>query len=167
MALVPVIMVLVLAGWFVAGAVVFTAAAISDFLDGFLARRWEQTTILGAFLDTIADKLLVAGTLFALVEVDRAWAWASFVIVGREIAIMGLRGIVALDGTKVPPSILGKIKATVQFIAMGLAIVRVTGQWGPLHPDEWAMIVAVVVTVASGIDYLARSAKVIRSLASQ
>ena len=167
MVLVPVIMVLVLTDAYVAGAVVFAIAAVTDFLDGFLARRWSQTTILGGFLDTIADKLLVAGTLFALVEVGRAWAWAAFVIVGREIAIMGLRGIVALEGSKVPPSMLGKIKASIQFFAMFLAIVRTSGQWGSLHPDEWVMLVAVAITVVSGVDYLARSAKVIKSLASQ
>lgn len=166
-ALVPLIMVFVLTDAYVIGAILFAIAAFTDFLDGYLARRWAQTTLLGGFLDTIADKLLVAGTLFALVEADRAWAWAAFVIVGREIAIMGLRGIVALDGTKVPPSMLGKIKATVQFGAIFIAILRTSGQWGELYPDEWVMILAVIVTVASGVDYLARSAKVIRSLASQ
>jgi CDP-diacylglycerol--glycerol-3-phosphate 3-phosphatidyltransferase len=165
--LVPVVLVLVLSDSYVAAAMVFAVAAITDFLDGYLARRWSQTTILGGFLDTIADKLLVTGTLFALVEVGRAWAWAAFVIVGREIAIMGLRGIVALDGSKVPPSMLGKVKATVQFFAMFLAILRTSGEWGRLYPDEWAMLVAVVITIASGVDYLARSARVIRSLASQ
>lgn len=167
MALVPAIMALVLTDYYVAASIVFAVAAITDFLDGYLARRWKQTTLLGGFLDTIADKLLVAGTLFALVEVQRAWAWAAFVIVGREIAIMGLRGIVALDGTKVPPSMLGKIKAAVQFGAIFIAILRTSGQWGALHPDEWVMIFAVIITVASGIDYLVRSARVIRSLASQ
>ena len=167
MALVPVILALVVTQNYGVAAVVFTIAAISDFLDGYFARRWKQTTILGAFLDTIADKLLVAGTLYALVEVGRAWAWAAFVIVGREIAIMGLRGIVALDGTKVPPSILGKWKATIQFVAMGFAIIRAPEQWGALYPDEWLMLAAVALTLVSGIDYLARSAKVIKSLASQ
>ena len=167
MALVPVILALVVTENYVIGFVVFTIAALSDFLDGYLARRWQQTTILGAFLDTIADKLLVAGTLYALVEVGRAWAWAAFIIVGREIAIMGLRGIVALDGTKVPASQLGKWKATIQFVAMGAAIIRASQQWGDLYPDEWLMLLAVAITIISGIDYLARSAKVIRSLAAK
>lgn len=167
MALVPVILGLVVSELYGAAAVVFTLAAVSDFLDGYFARRWKQTTILGGFLDTIADKLLVAGTLYALVEVGRAWAWAAFVIVGREIAIMGLRGIVALDGTKVPPSLLGKWKATIQFVAMGFAIIRAPDQWGALYPDEWLMLAAVAITVISGVDYLSRSAKVIRSFAAR
>ncbi len=148
-------------------AAVFAVAAASDFVDGYLARRWGQTTVGGAFLDTIADKLLVTGTLFALVEVGRVWAWAAFVIVGREIAVMGLRGIVALNGVRVPPSPLGKWKAAVQFVAMGLAMLRLADTWGPLYLDQWWMLAAVVITVASGIEYFARSAGVIRSLASR
>ena len=57
-------------------------ASFTDFLDGYLARRWEITTTLGGFLDSIADKMLVAGALYGLVSVGRAWAWAAFVIVG-------------------------------------------------------------------------------------
>lgn len=167
MALVPVVMALVLTDNYVVAAIVFAVAALTDFLDGYLARRWQQTSLLGGFLDTIADKLLVAGTFYALVEVGRAWAWAAFVIVGREIAIMGLRGIVALDGTRVPPSLLGKWKAAVQFLAIGLAVVRSSSQWGPLYPDEWVMLVAVAVTVISGVQYLAHSAKTIRAIASR
>ncbi|MFQ5517732.1 MAG: CDP-alcohol phosphatidyltransferase family protein, partial [Acidimicrobiia bacterium] len=79
----------------VAAAVLFIAG-VSDFLDGYLARRWGITSVLGGFLDQIADKLVVAGTLFALVEVGRVWAWAGFLIVAREIAVTGLRGIAAL-----------------------------------------------------------------------
>lgn len=150
-------------GW---AAAVFAVAAISDFFDGYLARRWEQTTILGAYLDTLADKLLITGALFALVAVDRAWAWAAFVLVGREIAIMTLRGIVALDGSAVPPSYLGKAKATLQFLAIGLAMLRSGGELGPLYLDEWAMLAAVVVTVASGVDYLARFARVVKTVGS-
>ena len=118
MAMVPVILALVLVSdrldhAFGIAAVLMAAASFTDFLDGYLARRWRITTTLGAFLDTIADKLLVAGVLFALVEVGRAWAWAAFLIVGREIAISGLRGIAAMDGVLVTPSLWGKAKANV------------------------------------------------------
>ena len=135
-----------------------------------VARRWHITSTLGAFLDTIADKLLVAGTLFALVQVGRAWAWAGFIIVAREIAISGLRGVAAMDGVKVPPSIWGKLKAGFQYLAIFLALLRdlfVVDQVSPdfrpggLYPDEWAMIVAVVVTVLSAVEYFARFAKVL------
>lgn len=144
-------------------AAIMAAASFTDFLDGYLARRWQITTTLGAFLDTIADKLLVTGALFALVEVGRAWAWAAFVIVGREIAISGLRGVAAMDGVAVPPSLWGKIKANVQFLAIFLALLRVDTTWADLHPDEWVMLVAVVVTLLSGVQYFTRFARVLRA----
>lgn len=147
-------------GW---AFVVFSVAAVSDFVDGFLARRWEITTTLGAFLDTIADKVLVTGTLIALVGVGRAWAWAAFVIIVREIAVMGLRGVAGVQGITVLPSRMGKLKAVAQFAAMGLAMLRTSEQLGPLYPDEWVMLVAVGLTVVSAIDYFVRFASVVRS----
>lgn len=146
-------------------AAVFAVAAATDFLDGYLARRWEQTSTLGAFLDSVADKLLVTGTLLALVEVGRAWAWAAAVIIGREIAVMGLRGIAAMDGTKVPPSIWGKIKANLQFAALLFAIVRFDDRVGGLFFDEWLMIAAVLATVISGVEYFMRYFRVLRPVA--
>ncbi len=168
MAMVPVILALVLVSdrldhAFGIAAVLMAAASFTDFLDGYLARRWRITTTLGAFLDTIADKLLVAGVLFALVEVGRAWAWAAFLIVGREIAISGLRGIAAMDGVLVTPSLWGKAKANVQYLAIFMALLRSEQTYGGLHPDEWAMIFAVVVTMLSGVQYVARFARVLRS----
>ncbi len=161
-ALVPVTMVLVLEGYYGPAAWVFGVAAVSDFVDGWLARRWSITTVLGGFLDTIADKLLVAGVLFALVEVGRAWAWAGIVIIGRELIVMGLRGYAGLAGTAVPPSTLGKIKANVQFLAVGFAIIRFSDKLGPMFFDEWLMIAAMVVTVMSGAGYLTRFGRVLR-----
>jgi CDP-diacylglycerol--glycerol-3-phosphate 3-phosphatidyltransferase len=165
---VPVILALILAAddidhAFGIAAVIMALAAFTDFLDGYLARRWQITTTLGAFLDTIADKLLVTGALFALVEVGRAWAWAAFVIVGREIAISGLRGIAAMDGVAVPPSIWGKAKANVQYLAVFLAMLRAPDKVGGLFPDEWVMILAVAVTALSGVEYMARFAAVLRA----
>jgi CDP-diacylglycerol--glycerol-3-phosphate 3-phosphatidyltransferase len=169
MVLVPAIVALVLlenhieyAYWIAAGLML--AASFSDLLDGYLARRWHITSTLGAFLDSIADKLLVAGTLFALVEVGRTWAWAGFVIVGREIAISGLRGVAAMDGVKVPPSIWGKVKAGFQYLAIFLALLRdLFDEYGGLYPDQWALLLAVAVTVLSGVEYFARFARVLRS----
>jgi CDP-diacylglycerol--glycerol-3-phosphate 3-phosphatidyltransferase len=138
-------------------------ASFTDWLDGYLARRWKITTILGGFLDTIADKLLVAGALFALVDVGRVWAWAAIIIVGREIAISGLRGVAAMDGVQVPPSIWGKWKATIQYLVIFMALLRTPDEYGGLYPDQWAMLVAVVVTVLSGFEYFSRFARVLRA----
>jgi CDP-diacylglycerol--glycerol-3-phosphate 3-phosphatidyltransferase len=164
-ALVPAVMALVLVGderrhAYVIAAVLFAVAALTDLVDGFLARRWAQATPLGSFLDTTADKLLVSGVLLALVAVGRASPWIAFVIVGRELLILGLRGAVAAGGTVMSPSIWGKLKAAAQFIAIFLAIVRPSSELGPFSIDEYAMMVAAVLTGASAAEYLARFSSV-------
>ncbi len=136
-------------------AALFAVAAITDFFDGYLARRWKQESTLGAFLDTTADKLLVTGTLFALVSIDRVSIWAAVIIVMREFLVMALRGLVALGGGIVKPSTWGKIKAVAQFTAIGLAYLRFEPRLGPFYFDQWAMWVAVIITIASGWQYLA------------
>ena len=141
-----------------AATALFCLAAATDFLDGWLARRWEATTKLGSFLDTTADKLLVAGALVALLAVDRVSPWIAALIVGRELVILGLRGVVATEGAVMPPSILGKAKAAAQFAAIALAIARPGDPLGGLYIDEWAMLVAAAVTLISAVDYLARYA---------
>lgn len=161
--LVPVIMWLVLIGdetehAYAIGGWLFAFAAITDFFDGFLARRWKKVTILGNFLDTTADKLLVSGVLVALVAVGRASPWIAFIIVGRELLILGLRGVVAAGGEVMKPSIWGKLKANVQFIAITLAILRLGEPIGDLYLDQWAMLGAAVVTIGSGFEYLKRFA---------
>jgi CDP-diacylglycerol--glycerol-3-phosphate 3-phosphatidyltransferase len=166
---VPAIMALVLAGDDSAdavAAVLFAAAAITDFFDGYLARRWGVTTPLGSFLDTTADKLLVAGVLIALVDAGRASAWLAALIVGREIAILGLKGVVAADGDVVQPSMLAKWKAAIQFLAILLAILRPGGQIAGAYLDQWVMLAAAAVTLASAGDYLWRLAPMLRAPAA-
>jgi CDP-diacylglycerol--glycerol-3-phosphate 3-phosphatidyltransferase len=167
MAAVPVVMALLLLGdengAYAAAAVIFSLAAATDFIDGFLARRWDVTTVLGAFLDTTADKLLVSGALIALVAVDRVSAWIAIVIVGRELVIMGLRALLAAEGTVLRPSVWGKIKVNVQFVAVLFAILRPADPLGPLFLDEWAMLVAAFVTVVSAVEYFARFSSVLAS----
>lgn len=159
--LLPAIMALVLEGptrryAFVVGGALFAVAAVTDFVDGFLARRWKQTTTFGTFLDTTADKLLVSGVLLALVAVDRASPWIALVIVGRELLILGLRGAVAAGGEVMKPSVWGKAKANVQFVGIFLAIVRHPEEVGPLFVDEYVMIAAAIVTIGSAVEYLVR-----------
>jgi CDP-diacylglycerol--glycerol-3-phosphate 3-phosphatidyltransferase len=168
----PLAMVLILEspdnrGFAFAAAVVFVVAALTDFLDGYLARRWQITTSLGAFLDTVADKVLVAGTLIALVEIGTTSMWAAFIIIGRELSVMGLRSVAALDQSTVPPSFWGKSKATVQFVAITLAIVNLDIVIGPWRLDQWVMAVAVIVTVLSAGDYFARFRSVLTAKRSR
>lgn len=143
-------------GYAVGATVVFVFAALTDFADGYLARRWKITTTLGAFLDTVADKILVMGALVALVQIGVTSTWIAFIIVGREIAIMGLRAVVAMDRGMVPPSMWGKWKATVQFVAISFAIIRFDVTIGAFRLDEWLMFAAVIVTVISAGDYFSR-----------
>ena len=161
--LTPVVMALVLAGSDTAAVIVFTAAAATDWFDGRLARRWEVTTRLGSFLDTTADKLLVTGVLVALVAVDGVSPWLAMVIIGRELVLLGLRAAVASEGRHLEASLLGKWKATVQFVAIALAIVRPDVLVGGEYLDEWAMLTAALVTAWSGVDYLRRFSAVLRS----
>jgi len=162
--LTPVVMVLLMIDGSTAGALsvaalaVFVLAAATDMLDGVLARRWGVQTTLGSFLDTTADKLLVTGVLFALVAVERASPWIAALIVGREVAILGLRGVVAAEGTVMAPSRLGKLKTLVQFVAISLAIVRPGAPIGGLYIDQWAMLVAAIITAVSAVDYLSKFA---------
>lgn len=147
----------------VAAGVLFAVAAITDFLDGYLARRLNTVSTLGAFLDTTADKLLVTGSLVALVAIDRVSIWAVLVIVMREFVVMALRGLVALGGGTVRPSTWGKIKATSQFVAIGFAFIRPGERIAGLFIDEWLMLVAVILTIVSAWQYLAGFWETVRS----
>jgi CDP-diacylglycerol---glycerol-3-phosphate 3-phosphatidyltransferase len=167
-ALVPVVMALALAGdrrpgAYPAAALLFVIAAVTDFFDGFLARRWSVTTRLGSFLDTTADKLLVSGALIALVAAGRASPWIAAIIVGRELVILGLRGVVATDGAVMDPSIWGKLKANVQFVAITLAMLRPETRVGRLFLDQYVMLAAGAITLLSAWDYLARWAGLLSS----
>jgi len=101
-------------------AVVFGLASLTDFLDGYLARRMNRVTVLGRFLDPVADKLLVSAALIMLVSLDRAAAWVVFVIIGREIAVTGLRAAAAAaaSGKVIDAGIWGKIKTACQIVAI-------------------------------------------------
>jgi CDP-diacylglycerol--glycerol-3-phosphate 3-phosphatidyltransferase len=120
------------------------------------------TSRLGSFLDTTADKLLVSGVLVALVAVDRASPWLAMAIIGRELTLLGLRAAVAAQGSHIEPSMLGKWKATVQFVALGLVMLRPDVSFGDALLDQWALAVAAIVTVWSGIDYLLRFSSAFR-----
>jgi CDP-diacylglycerol--glycerol-3-phosphate 3-phosphatidyltransferase len=167
-ALTPVVMALILLpdadddGTRALATILFCIAAATDYVDGRLARRWNVTTKLGSFLDTTADKLLVAGVLIALLGVDRVSPWIAALIIGREFVLMGLRGVIASDGSVMAPSSLGKLKTGIQFLAIALAILRPGDPIGDLYLDEWAMLIAAVITVWSAVDYLVRAAPALR-----
>jgi len=110
---------------------VFLAAAITDLLDGYLARRWGQVTTVGTLLDPIADKLLVSAALISLVDIHRAPAWIVILIIGREFAVSGLRSIAAASGYTIRASELGKTKMAAQVTAISLVIAGI--RWPNLN----------------------------------
>ena len=144
-------------------AVVFAVAAFTDYLDGFFARRRKSATIVGGFLDTTADKILVTGVLLALVSVDLVSIWPASIIIFREFTVMALRGVVAAQGGIIRPSTWGKIKTLTQFGAIFLAFLRLSETWGPWYLDQWVMLIAVAATLASAWGYLAAFWHTVRS----
>jgi len=131
---------------------VFLVAAATDFIDGYLARRWGQITTVGTLLDPIADKLLVSAALVSLVQISRVSAWIVILIIGREFAVSGLRSIAAAAGYTIEASELGKTKMVAQ--VMGIALVIAGIHWPALVPwSEWAMWAVVAFGVISAADY--------------
>ena len=109
------------------GVTLFLGAALTDYLDGQLARRRDQVTRLGQLLDPIADKLLISAALISLVENQLAPAWAVVIIIGREFAVTGLRSIAAVDGVIIAASKMGKFKMLAQVVTVALLIVSSVG----------------------------------------
>ena len=137
-------------------AVIFLAASLTDWLDGAIARRTNQVTRLGTMLDPVADKLLVAAALVSLVQVDMVAAWMALVIIGRELAVTGLRGVALSMGVVVPASRLGKRKTVLQYVALTLLILEkgVPAEFVPFHlVSGVALWIAMGATVFSGLDY--------------
>jgi len=132
--------------------VIFLVAALTDLLDGYLARKWSQITTLGMLLDPIADKLLISASLIALVEVRAVPAWMVILIIGRDFAISGLRSIAMSEGYLIPASDLGKSKMILQVMAVGVAMAGLRRPEWRLATDVlmWA---AVLFTLVSAIDY--------------
>ncbi|HYS56330.1 MAG TPA: CDP-diacylglycerol--glycerol-3-phosphate 3-phosphatidyltransferase [Thermoanaerobaculia bacterium] len=122
--LVPLLVVVLLTKWSdFLGLGIFLLAAITDYFDGYFARRLKKTTRLGALLDPIADKLLMSAAFISMVELGLAKAWMVVIIIGREFAVTGLRAIAAQQGVTIAASPLGKTKMITQVIAISLLIV--------------------------------------------
>ncbi len=136
---------------------VFIMAAVTDSLDGYIARRRKQVTKLGIILDPLADKLLITSALISLVQLGQVAAWVAVVILGREFAVTGLRAVKAEEGIIVPAGILGKLKTLSQIVAIILVIVEDFYRPLLVWPiGDWAMYLAVVLTVISGLVYFWR-----------
>jgi CDP-diacylglycerol--glycerol-3-phosphate 3-phosphatidyltransferase len=131
---------------------IFLAAALTDLIDGYLARRWHQITTVGTLLDPIADKLLVSAALISLVQVHVVPAWMVVLVIGREFAISGLRSIAAAEGYIIKASELGKTKLVTQVVAISLLLLSIHWTWLS-EAALLAMWVVVVFAILSAVLY--------------
>jgi len=141
------------------GAAIFGLASITDWLDGYLARRRKQITMLGQVIDPLADKLLTCAALISLVRMDLVLPWMATVIIGREFAVTTLRSVAYARGVSIPASRLGKIKMVGEVVAI-LALILAYGADGLREPLYWlgqgALWVVVIAALASAFDYFRR-----------
>lgn len=136
------------------GAIIFIVASITDFIDGYYARKYNLVTNLGKFLDPLADKLLVSAALIILVQLELAPAWVVIVIISREFAVTGLRLILAEGGEVVAAKNLGKIKMWTQIIAISaLLLDNIVFELFSIPFASIMLYVSMFFTVWSGWDY--------------
>ncbi len=164
--LVPILVVVLLTkfdGWAlygiskeILGAGIFAVASLTDWLDGYLARRRGQVTLFGQWMDPLADKLLVTAALVSLVQMDLAPAWMVAVILGREFAVTVLRSVAHARGQSLPASPLGKIKLVSQVVAILILILGQGHMQGFFVVGQVALWVATITALVSAVDYYRR-----------
>jgi len=153
-------------------AALFAVASVTDWLDGYLARRMGIVTVFGKFLDPIADKLIVMAALIMILPFDRVPAWMVLVILGREMIITGLRAIASDEGIVIHASNLGKYKTIFQLVAIIGLLLHYDYRWffsvdHPLlvvnmhHVGMFYLWIATIITIWSGLDYLYKFIRVI------
>ncbi len=128
-------------------SLLFVLASATDFFDGYIARQWDQMTVLGAILDPLADKMLTLAAFLGLMMIGEASAWAIYIIIVRELFITGIRTVAVSEGISVKASWAGKVKTVAQMIAIGFLLMH----W-PFGAE--LLWIAVALTVYSGLEYL-------------
>jgi CDP-diacylglycerol--glycerol-3-phosphate 3-phosphatidyltransferase len=132
---------------------IFGIASLTDWLDGYLARRRQQITLLGQLLDPVADKLLISAALVSLVQLGVAPAWMAAIIIGRELAVTGLRGVAQTRGLLIPSSPLGKIKMGAEVVAILLLILGQEWGAGAVRLGQIALWLVLGVALWSAVEY--------------
>ncbi|MEF2965138.1 CDP-diacylglycerol--glycerol-3-phosphate 3-phosphatidyltransferase [Paenibacillus sp. M1] len=143
-------------------AVIFIVAASTDGIDGYIARKYNLVTNLGKLLDPLADKLLVAAALIALVAMGRCDAWIAVIIIFREFAVTGLREVALLEGSVIAASKWGKAKTITQIVGISaLLLNNFPFAWLHFPFDQIVIWLAAVITIYSGIDYFVKNKSVL------
>lgn len=153
-------------------ALIFSLASITDWLDGYLARRLDLVTVMGKFLDPLADKLLVMAALIMMIPLDRVPAWAVFLIIAREVVVTGLRSVASSEGIVIDASSLGKYKTIFQMVAIIALLIHYNYCWffgvdttllcADFHNvGIFFFYISLVLTLWSGIDYLVKFFRVL------
>lgn len=156
-ALIPVFMALLLMGYHWLALVIFAVASLTDFVDGYIARHYNQTSDFGKFLDPLADKLLVTAAMLVFVQWDRMPSWVVMIVLAREFAVSGLRMVAASSGKVLAAGWSGKVKT---FATMaGLCVMMVISV---LWIDWVVTAVIAVTTLYSGIEYFIQNWNVIK-----
>ena len=143
----------------------FLAAAITDFLDGYLARRWQMVTAFGRIADPFADKVLIAGSLITLLQFSEATSvlttWYVVIVVAREFLVTAIRGFVEASGQPFPADRLGKYKMVSQCWLVGALLTMVAGSDMLVWAAEWGFWVSLVLTAVSGLNYVWKARKIL------
>ena len=143
--------------------VIFAAASLTDCVDGYIARKYNQVTTFGKFMDPLADKLLVTAAILVFVERGQCPSWAALIIIAREFAVTALRLIAVDNGVVIAAALLGKVKTVLSIIGICLMLT-------PLHDavlfagitvDNLCVAVMVVITVVSGAEYFIKNGKML------
>lgn len=130
-----------------AASLLFVLASVTDFFDGYIAREWNQMTMLGSIIDPLADKMLIIAAFLGLMMIGEASAWAIYIIIIRELFITGIRTVALSEGLDIKASLAGKVKTVVQMIAIGFLLMH----WPLGSALLWF---AVALTLYSGFEYL-------------
>ncbi|MBQ7900400.1 MAG: CDP-diacylglycerol--glycerol-3-phosphate 3-phosphatidyltransferase [Clostridia bacterium] len=166
MALIPVFLIVLMSGILYAdyiALVIFAVAALTDGIDGHIARKYNQITDFGKFLDPLADKLLIATALICFVELGRMPAWMAVIIIAREFIVTGLRSIAASKGVIIAAIMTGKVKTCIQIGASLCAFVLYAEPFviGGKSVAWYAMLIATLFTIYSGYEYLKKNWNII------
>ena len=161
--MIPVFMVLLLLGFNIPALVVFIVASCTDFVDGYIARHYNQVSNFGKFLDPLADKLLVISCMVIFIQWGRMPAWAVMIVLAREFAVTGLRLIAVDNGRVIAAAWSGKIKTACTMVGLCLVLAFGRGYDWSATLNLVVMLVIVATTLYSGAEYFIKNADVLRA----